>query len=218
MGSNKFTLPHDSDWKRPDEAFFDAKDQANGIDPDEIEWNGKHKRIRELRDIAIFGTVMYDVYDTPFWVQLNTKNDSPDAFIMRPSPVNDGEADIGAVELTFYGRNKLGLPTKTLAEKLSEPKGKFSKLPDQYCLVVLIGKGLEIDHLAVTSKMKEIGAKFQVFSLQEASDYPDTVVRFVVYSPECMTKDVNVGELWDKLRKNKVYGTLTQKRGNPKNE
>lgn len=218
MGTNKFTLPHDFVWKRPDEAFFDAKDQAEGIDADEIEWNGKYKRIRELRDIAVFGTAMYDLYGTPFWVQLNTQNDSPDAFVMRPSPDNESEADIGAVELTFYGRSKLGLPKKTLAEKLSEPRGKFSKLPDQYCLVVLIGRGLEVDHLAVTAKMKEIDAKFQVFSIQEVSTHPDTIVRFVVYSPNCMTKDINIGELWDRLRKDKVYGTLTQKRGNPKNE
>lgn len=66
MDSTKFTLPHDFEWKRPDEAFFDAKGQANGIDPDEIEWNGKYKRIRELRDIAIFGSAMYDVFGTAY--------------------------------------------------------------------------------------------------------------------------------------------------------
>lgn len=216
MSNNKFTLQHDPVWKRPDEAFFDAKDQAEGIDPDEIEWNGKYKRIRELRDIAVFASAMYDVYGTPFWVQLNTKNDSPDAFVMRPSPDVVGDADIGAVELTFYGRNRLGLPKMSLADKLSEPKGKFSKLPDQYCLVVLIGKGLDVDHPAVTNKMKEMNAKFQVFSIQEISNAPDTNIRFVDYCPVYRTKDINIGKAWDKLRKDKVFGTLTQKRGNPK--
>jgi len=216
MSLNKFTLPHDFIWKRPDEAFFDAKEQAEGIDPDEIEWDGKYKQIRELRDIAIFGSAMYDLHGTPFWVQLNTKNDSPDAFVMRQSPDVKGDADIGAVELTFYGRNRLGLPKKSLADKLSEPKGKFSKLPDQYCLVILIGKGLEIDHLAVTEKMKAINAKFQIFSIQEVTDSPDTTIRFVVYSPVCKSKDINIGEVWDKQRKDKVFGTMTQTRGIPK--
>lgn len=209
-------MPHDFIWKRPDEAFFDAKEQAEGIDPDEIEWDGKYKQIRELRDIAIFGSAMYDLHGTPFWVQLNTKNDSPDAFVMRQSPDVKGDADIGAVELTFYGRNRLGLPKKSLADKLSEPKGKFSKLPDQYCLVILIGKGLEIDHLAVTEKMKAINAKFQIFSIQEVTDSPDTTIRFVVYSPVCKSKDINIGEVWDKQRKDKVFGTMTQTRGIPK--
>lgn len=216
MDTTKFTLPHDFEWKRPDEAFFDAKEQTNGIDPDEVEWDGKYKRIRELRDIAIFGSAMYDVFGTPFWVQLNTKNDSPDAFIMRQSPNVKGDADIGAVELTFYGRNKIGLPKKSLADKLSEPRGKFSKLPDQYCLVIIIGKGLEIDHLAVTEKMKAINAKFQVFSIQEVTNSPDTTIRFVAYSPICKSKVINIGEVWHKLREDKVFGTLTQKRGLPK--
>ncbi len=38
------------------------QDQAKGIDPNEIEWNGKYKRIRELRDISVLGMALYDLY------------------------------------------------------------------------------------------------------------------------------------------------------------
>ena len=78
------------------------------------------------------------------------------------------------------------------------------------------GKGLEIDHLAVTEKMKAINAKFQVFSIQEVTNSPDTTIRFVAYSPICKSKVINIGEVWYRLRKDKVFGTLTQKRGIPK--
>ena len=51
----KFTIPHDKVWFRPDKAYFESQSQSQGIDSSEIEWNGKYKSIRELRDLAIFG-------------------------------------------------------------------------------------------------------------------------------------------------------------------
>ncbi|HLG91027.1 MAG TPA: hypothetical protein VI336_02610 [Candidatus Saccharimonadales bacterium] len=215
MDVKKFIIQHSKTWKRPDEAYFDYQDQAKDIDPDEIEWNGKHKRIRELRDLAIFGMALYDLYNTPFFVQMNEIDDSPDAFVMRQSPNEELTNDIGPVELTFYGRNKLGMPSKSLVDKLSEPGGKFTKLPDGYCLVVHIGKGLSVDHEAVTQKLKSISAKFQAFSLQEISNYPDTIARFVVYSPECQFKDINIGEMGEKFKGSGIFGEVTQVRGRP---
>lgn len=213
MSPKKFTLDHGKTWKRPDEAYFDYQAQAKGIEADEIEWNGKYKRIRELRDLSIFGMALYDLYRTPFFVQMNDIDDSPDAFVMRESPDTELTTDIGPVELTFYGRNRLENPSKSLVDKLNEPGGKFLKLPDGYCLVVHIGKGLNVDHQAVTTKLQEIGAKFQVFSLQEISNYPDTIARFVIYSPECQYKDLNIGEIGEKLKNSGAAGTVNQVKG-----
>ncbi|MEX0668192.1 MAG: hypothetical protein WD061_00435 [Candidatus Saccharimonadales bacterium] len=215
MSSKKFTIQHDKIWKRPDIAYFDSRDQAKNIDPDQIEWNGKYKRIRELRDLAIFGMALYDLYGTPFFVQMNNVEDSPDAFIMKESPTENLTSDIGPVELTFYGRSKLGLPDRSLVDKLSDPNGKFNKLPDGYCLVIHIGKGLNVDHEAVAQRLKSIGAKFQVFSFQEISNYPDTIARFVVYSPTCQYKDINVVEIGEKFKNSNILGEVTQVKGRP---
>lgn len=215
MDAKKFTIPHGKVWKRPDEAYFDYKDQAKGIDADEIEWNGRYKRIRELRDLAIFGLSLYDLYRTPFFVQMNDLDDSPDAFVMRESPTEELTGDIGPVELTFYGRNRLEIPKQSLADKLSEHGGKFTKLPEGYCLVVHIGIGLRVDHEAVTRKLKEIGAKFQVFSLQEISNNPDTIVRLVIYTPDCVYKDINVAQIGESFKGSGIPGVATQVRGRP---
>jgi len=211
--SKKFTIPHDSIWFRPDEAYFNYQEQAKGIDPDEIEWNGKYKRIRELRDLAIFGLAFYTMQEHKCFVQMNTISDSPDAFLMRPVSGNTYEA--APIEITFYGRNRVGLPKKLLVDKLSEPKGKFYKLPEGYWLLIHLGKNLKVNYQAITDKLLSMDAKFNVFSIQEISNHPDTVARFVAYSPKLEAFDVNVGGICNKLSQTKIPGTLTIKRGKP---
>ena len=209
--TRKFTIPHENVWLRPDKAYFEYKKQAGGIDPDEIEWNGKYKRIRELRDLAVFGLAFYTMQEHPCFVQMNTLDDSPDAFLMRP--ISDETQETAPIEITFYGRNKLGLPEKSLEEKLSEKGGKFQKLPQGYWLLIHIGKGLEIDHQAITDKVLSLSAKFNVFSVQEVSNHPDTIARVVAYNPKLETYDINIGAVCHKLSKTKIPGTLTVKRG-----
>ena len=148
--TKKFTIPHENIWLRPDQAYFEYQKQATNIDHDESEHNGKHKRIRELRDLAVFGLAFYTMQEHPCFVQMNNIDDSPDAFLMYPvSKETQGIAPIG---MTFYGRNKLGLPEKSLVEKLSGCGGKF-QLPSRYWILIHIGKDLEIDHKAVTKKL-----------------------------------------------------------------
>lgn len=213
MGDKRFTIQHSDRWLRPDEAYFIHQEQAKELDAEEVEWNGKYKRIRELRDLSVFGMALLDLYDTPFFVQMNDIDDSPDAFVMRRSP-NDGDSlDIGPVELTFYGRNRNGLPKISLADKLNTPKGKFSKLPDGYGLVIHIGIGLEVDHQAISDSLNKIGAKFQVFSIQQIQSSPDTIMQFVAYSPTCVGKAINIGEMCYRLQNSGLSGTVTQVRG-----
>jgi hypothetical protein len=209
--NKKFTIPHDSVWFRPDEAYFNYQNEAKAIDPNEIEWNGKYKRIRELRDLAIFGLAYYTMQECRCFVQMNTLSDSPDAFLTRI--VSEDTYETAPVEITFYGSNRVGLPEKSLEDKLSEVRGKFYKLPDGYWLLVHIGKTVQVNHQAITDKLLSINAKFNVFSIQEISNHPDTLARFVAYNPKLEAYDINVGGICHKLSLTKIPGTLTIKRG-----
>ncbi len=209
--SRKFTIPHDKVWLRPDMAYFEYQKQAGGIDHDEIEYNGKYKRIREIRDLAIFGLAFYTMQEHRCFVQMNDIDDSPDAFLMRP--VSDETNEIAPIEITFYGRNKIGLPEKSLEERLSELGGKFQKLPQGYWLLIHIGKDLVVDHQAIADKLTALNARFNVFSVQEVSNHPDTIARVVSYSPKLEGYDVNIGAISHELAQTDIPGTLTVERG-----
>lgn len=213
--SKKFTIPHDKVWLRPDMAYFEYQKKAMGIGHDEIEYNGKYKRIREIRDLAIFGLAFYTMQEHPCFVQMNAIDDSPDAFLMRP--VSAETQEIAPIEMTFYGRNRLGVPEKSLLEKLSERGGKF-QLPSNYWILIHIGKGLEVDHQAITDKLLVLDTELKAFSVQEVSNHPDTIARVVSYSPKLEGYDVNIGAICDKLSKTKIPGTLTVEKGRPPKE
>ncbi len=213
----RFTLPHDKVWLRPDRAYFEYRKQAHGIDQDEVEYNGKYKRIRELRDLAVLGLSFHAMQEYPCFVQMNTLDDSPDAFLMRR--VSQEGNEIAPVEITFYGRNKVGTPTKPLLEKLSQPGDKFDKLPPGYWLLVHVGSGLDIDYQAISSHLIARKAQFGMFSIQEVSGHPDTIARVVRYNPELEAHDINIGEISYNLSKSKGRGIVTVMRGRvPKTE
>lgn len=208
--SKKFTIPHEKVWSRPDEAYFESQKQAKGIGLDEIEWNGKYKRIHELRGLSIFGLSLYAIQDYRWFVQMNTLSDSPDAFLARV--VSKDTFEIAPIEITLYGRNRIGLPKKSLEDKLSEPGGKFYKLPEGYWLLIHLGKNLNVDHQVIANKLLSMSAKFNVFSIQEISNHPDTIARFVTYNPKLEVFDINVGGICHKLSQTNIPGTLTIKR------
>jgi hypothetical protein len=211
--SKKFTIPHGKVWLRPDQAYFEYQKQAKDIDHDEIEYNGKHKRIRELRDLAVFGLAFYAMQNHRCFVQMNDLSDSPDAFLM--CPVSDDTHEVAPIEITFYGRNRIGPPQKPLEEKLSEPGGKFQKLPQGYWLLIHIGKDLVVDHQAIVNKLLELDAKFNVFSVQEVSNHPDTIARVISYNPKLEAYDINIGAISHKLTQTNIPGTVTTVRGRP---
>jgi hypothetical protein len=213
VSPRKFTIPHEDIWFRPDQAYFDYQKQAAGIEHDEIEYNGRYKKIRELRDLAVFGLAFYTMQKHNCFVQMNDLSDSPDAFLMRP--VSDDAYETAPIEITLYGRNKIGLPNKSLEEKLSEVGGKFQKLPQGYWLLIHIGKDLIINHQIIANKLSEIKAKFNVFSVQEISNHPDTIARVVSYNPKLEGFDVNIGAICHKLSETNIPGGLTIKRGRP---
>lgn len=211
--SRKFTIPHSDVWLRPDHAYFEAQEQAAGIDPVELEWNGKYKRIRELKSLSIFGLGFYTMQEHPCWVQMNDLSDSPDAFIMRR--VSEETTELAPIEITFYGRSRVGLPEKSLEERLSELGGKFQKLPQGYWLLIHIGTDLSIDHQAIANKLLELSATFNVFSIQEISSFPDTIARVVAYNPKLEGNDINIGGVCHQLSKSNIYGTVTTIKGRP---
>lgn len=210
--SKKFTIPHDNIWLRPDIAYYEYQKQADGIDHEEIEYNRKYKQIRELRDLAVFGLAFYTMQEHPCFVQMNSKNPSPDAFLMRP--VSEKTQEIAPIEMTFYGRNRLGVPEKTLVDKLSEKGGKF-QLPGGYWILVHIGKSLKVNHQAVTDKILTLKNNLKAFSIQEISDHPDTIARIFSYSPKLESYDINIGAICHKLSQTKIPGTLTVYKGKP---
>ena len=132
MGARKFTIPHGDIWRRPDEAYFDYQDMAKNIGADEVEWNGRHKSIRELRDLAVFGLSMYGLDHHPQFVQMNPIDPSPDAFVLRVAGKStEPRALLRPIELTYYGSNRNGRPQETLLERLVKRGGKFQKLPNR---------------------------------------------------------------------------------------
>jgi hypothetical protein len=213
----RFTLPHDKVWLRPDRAYFEYRKQAHGIDHDEVEYNGKYRRIRELRDLAVLGLSFHAMQEHPCFVQMNILDDSPDAFLM--THVSEETNEIAPVEITFYGRNKIGVPTQPLLEKLSAPGDKFDKLPPGYWLLVHIGKDLDIDYQAISNHLMTRKAEFSMFSVQEVSGHPDTIARVVTYNPQLEIQDINIGEICYNLSKSKGPGIITIIRGRrPKTE
>lgn len=209
--NKKFTIPHENVWFRLDEAYFSYQEQAKGINMDEIEWNGRYKRIHELRDLAIFGLSYYAMQEYPCFVQMNTLSDSPDAFLTRK--VSRDAYETAPIEITFYGRNKVGLPKKLLEDKLSERGGKFYKLPEGYWLLIHLGKNLKVNHQAIADKLLSTSAKFNVFSIQEISNSPDTIARFVAYNPKPEAFNVNVGKICYKLSQTNIPKIPTIKKG-----
>jgi len=208
-------IPHDKIWKRPDEAYFEYVALAKTHSPEEIEFNGNYKHIRELRDLSTFALTMYAASGTVLYVQMNTLSKSPDGFLMDPGDPEELSAKIVPVELTFYGRSKVGLPDESLADRLNKKRGKFQKLPDKYWLLVHVGTGLKVDHQEVADKLHALSPKFLVFSIQELAHSPDTISRLVIYEPDAKFKDVNIGEAAAKLSKTKLPGTITQIWGRP---
>jgi hypothetical protein len=203
----------DKTWLRPDKAYFDSILQSQGVDPNEFEWNGRYKIIRELRGLSIFGLCLYELYKTPFFVQMNRRDSSPDAFVMRVSPDNPTTSEIGQVEITFYGRSKVGLPEESLAHRLNAKGGKIWKLPLNYCLLIHIGRDLQVNHEEVYDCLNKAKTDFQAFSIQEISNYPDTIARVCIYRPKYISKDINLGEVCHKLKESNILHIVTAIRG-----
>lgn len=166
-----------------------------------------------MRDLAAFGIAFSAMQEHECFVQMNDVSNSPDAFLMVK--VNEDTNEIAPVELTIYARSKVGLPDKSLLEKLTEKHGKFQKLPIGYFLLIHLGIGLEIDYDEIHQKLREISPNFFVFSIQEISNHPDTIARVVSYYPKLDVLDINIGAICDKLSKGSQFGVVFTKRGCP---
>ena len=215
MSSSKaFTIPHGKVWLRPDEAYLRYQEQMEGLSFEEVEYNGRYKSIRELRDLAVFGLALYKAYGQIFMVQMNEQDPSPDAFLLQQDE-GSSTANIAAVEMTYYGRNKLGLPKESLLDRLTARGGKFEK-PSKYTILIHIGRGLEVDHQSITDELQKRSATFNVFSIQETSSAPDTMLSLVIYNPELAKFNINIGEAVNELANSDTPGVITQMRGKPK--
>jgi hypothetical protein len=214
---SKFPIPHGTLWLRPDKAFFDYLDQAQklGVSQDDIEFNGKYKRLREQRDLAVFGLALYGVYGKVFLVQLNDQDPSPDGFLMTPDEDHELTASLKPVEMTFYGHSQRGLPKDTLLTRLTAKKGKFNKLPNKYTLLIHIGPDIDVDHQSISDEMVRRNVKFDAFSIQEVVGMPDTTVRLVFYTPKYEEQLVNIGQAAVIIKGSGVAAKVTQIWGRP---
>ncbi|MCB9801596.1 MAG: hypothetical protein H6774_00750 [Pseudomonadales bacterium] len=144
------------------------------------------------------------------FVQMNNIDDSPDAFLMRP--VSEDTQEIAPIEMTFYGKNKVGLPNKSLEEKLSEVGGKFY-LPAKYLILIHLGMDLDVNHNAVSAKLLSMNPELRAFSIQEISRHPDTIARVVSYAPKLEAYDINIGAICHELSRTNIPGNVIVKRG-----
>ena len=215
MANKKFTIEHGKIWQRPDQAYADFQEAAKGLSLAELA-DGKNKLLQEKRDIAVFGACIYDLTGQPTFVQMNDKSASPDAFLLQKSATDETTSNLAPVEITFYGGNKIGIPSESLADRLAKEGGKFrEKLPPNYWLLVHIGVGLQVDHSEVARRLQDINAQFGVFSIQEVASHPDTILRLVRYNPMCETKDINIGKVFRGFRGSDIPGEVTEVRGFP---
>ncbi len=79
---------------------------------------------------------------------------------------------------------------------------------------------MNVDHLEVARRLQEMDAQFGVFSIQEIpkNNLGDTMLRFVKYNPECVTKDINIGEVFHGFSGSEIPGEVTQVWGSPPKE
>lgn len=68
------------------------------------------------------------------------------------------------------------------------------------------------------NKLVSVNANFNVFSVQEISNSPDTIARFVAYNPKLEAYDVNIGAICSRLSKTNIPGTLTINKGKAPDE
>ena len=197
-------------WFSPGRSFEEYLKFAKDVGNDAINNDGKYKRVRETRSVAILCFAMFVLNKNPWWLQL-CKDDPPDALIMRQSPTVKGDHDILGVEVTSYVRSKMGMPDRSLLDQLKETKmfKEYHKYTDHDVILVHLGTGLRPDFNEVQKYMAEIKAPYEAWFIQEIQSTPDTIVKMIICNYELARQtEVNIGEAWNNMIKAKVFSTV----------
>lgn len=178
-------------WHSPLNVYWHIQKLTEKVGTEAIENRNEYKNVREVRIGAVMALVMFQTMGKPTYVQLY-KPDPPDVILMQPSKDVKGQLDIILVEITSF----IGDPKESLLEQLKRTKTKpgIHTLAEEYILVVNVGVRLNVDYKSIRDYLNENNTPFPVWTIQQISNYPDTIAKVVIINPELREIDINVGE------------------------
>lgn len=191
MNSNNGPVTTGKIWHSPLNVYWHLQKLGKTVTQEEFEKKREYQAMREARVGAVTALALFKLTGKPTYVQLY-KPDPPDVLLMQPSKEEKGQMDITLLEITTY----VGQPRETLLEQLKRtkaPKG-FHKYSENYVIVVNIGIGFEVDFEPTRKYLNENGVPFPIWTLQEISNFPDTIAELVIVNPNTKKIRVNVGE------------------------
>ncbi len=179
-------------WHSPLNVYRHIQKLTEKVGTEAIENKNEYKNVREARIGAVIALVMFQTMGKPTYVQLY-KPDPPDVILMQPSKDVKGQLDIILVEITSF----IGDPQESLLEQLKRTKTKpgIHTLSEEYILVVNVGVGLNVEYKLIRDYLNENNTPFPVWTIQQISNYPDTIANVVIINPELREIDINVGEV-----------------------
>jgi len=178
-------------WYSPLNVYWHLQKLQQKVAPEYIEKRREYQIVREARIGAVTALAMFELTGKPAYIQLY-KPDPPDVLVLQPSNKIKGQMDISLLEITTY----VGQPKDTLLEQLKRTKcpPNFHKYSERYVIVVNVGIGLEAQFEPIRKYLNENKTPFPVWTLQQISNYPDTLAELVIINPETKRIKVNVGE------------------------
>lgn len=178
-------------WHSPYNVYWHIQKLTTEVGAEAIETKNKHRLVREARIGAIIALVMFQKLGKPTYIQLY-KPDPPDVILMQPSKRTLGQIDITLLEITTYIKQK----RESLLEQLKRTKTKpgIHTLSENYILIVNVGVSIRIDYEPIRDYLNKNHTPFPIWTLQQVSNYPDTIARVVIINPKIHSMDVNVGE------------------------
>lgn len=205
-------IPQSNIWHSPANGFNHSLKIAKNLGADGIKKARLENKIFETQTVAALCLGLYKLHGTPYFFQL-AKKDPPDAFITS-YPDSNGNLNIGAIEVTSYVRNNGKLPKLGLLDQLKATKTfeNFHKYGEHDLVLVHVGIGLPINTQEVISYLKTIEAPYQLWFIQEASNYPDTIAELTLCYPISEKVRLNIGEAALEYKQNRIPGTLVAKK------
>lgn len=179
-------------WHSPGNVYWHVGELIKKTGAATVESEGAYQKVREARTGAVLALALLRMTGEPTYVQLS-KREPPDVFIMQLSQRVKGQMDVMSIEITTYART----PSESLLDQLKRTKLKpgIPVLTEEEALLVNIGVGLDVDYEELNDYLNAERVPCQVVTIQEVSNYPDTVARVVFVNPELQMTDINIGEV-----------------------
>lgn len=203
-------INEDNIWFSPIRAFSDYAKIQKEVDQKTIQQASQYMKVMETRAVAILCFALFEANKTPWYLQI-CQQDPPDALIMRQSPNSIGDDEILGVEVTSYVRNKTGMPQETLLEQLKKTKmfAHYHKYSDHDVILVDLGTRFQPNVNEIADYMKEIGAPYQVWIIQQVEAFPDTLAEMTICNTQgAYSARINIGEAWHNMVEQKVLGAF----------